>query len=312
LKFWLPKGWTHLRLSFELCLRPPTVFFNPAHEVPLGYRRSKIATTIHDVAFRHVPAVYSTANLRRQQWAVTRAVKKAQVIFSVSDATKRDLIEFYKAAPEKIQVAKNAPCPPSDNPTPVQTVMVRYGLTPQKYVLFLGRVESKKNPMTLLRAFEELKAKYGLGHPLKLVLAGSKGFGGEKVTAAIAESRMARDIVLPGYVPDADIPALLSQALCFALPSVGEGFGIPVLEAMAAGVPVLASDIPALREVGGDAALFLPARDITKWATAIDNLLTNQELINNLRDKGHVQVQQFSWTTTAKAIWSGLRTAARS
>jgi len=311
LGFWLPKGWTHLRLSLELSLRPPTVFFNPAHEIPLFHRRAKIATTIHDLAFRRVPAAYSATNLRRQEWAVKRAVNQAQIIFAVSAATKQDLIDFYHVPEDLVVVTHNAP---ADRPGPVtdtRDVMVKYGVTPGMYILFVGRLENKKNVVTLIRAFNELRRRYGAGHPLKLVLAGGLGHGGDEVMQVARSVESRADIVIPGYIPDRDFAGLVSQALCFAFPSWSEGFGMPVIEAMALGTPVIASDTPALKEVCGDAAVLVPPEDVGKWAVAIDHLLTNQTLRQQLHLKGLARATDFSWPATAEATWAGLRAAAR-
>jgi glycosyltransferase involved in cell wall biosynthesis len=310
LGFWLPKGWTHIRLSLELLVRPPDVFFNPAHEIPFFHRRVKIVTTVHDVVFRHVPAAYPPANLRRQEWAVKRIVKQAQTVLAVSEATKKDLIELYKMPAERIVATHLAPASGTGPRQEAAPVMRQYGLTPGMYVLFVSRVEAKKNPLTLVRAFIELKRRYGVGHPLKLVLAGSQGFDGEAAVRAAKASACANDIHFLGYVPDANIPALMENALCFAFPSLGEGFGIPVLEAMASGCPVVASDIPAIREVAGEAAMFVPPLDVTKWTVALDTMLVDQPRRQELSAKGRERVKSFSWDKTAAATWQALRATA--
>lgn len=311
LGFWFPKGWTHVRLSWELVWRPPDVFFNPAHEIPFWHRRAKILTTVHDVVFRHVPAAYSSANLRRQEWAVKRIARQAQLLLAVSEATKQDLVTFYHVPADKIIVTPLAPAHELTTIIPAQQVMQKYGLTPGMYVLYVGRVEAKKNPTTLIRAFCELRRRYGTGHPLKLVLAGSFGFGGDTAARVAKDSNCAPDIHFLGYVPDQDIPALMENALCFAFPSLGEGFGIPVLEAMALGVPVVASDLPVMREVGGEAALYAPPLDTAQWTVALDTLLINQERRAQLVASGQSRAKDFSWDQTATVTWRALRATAR-
>ncbi|MEK7183742.1 MAG: glycosyltransferase family 1 protein [Patescibacteria group bacterium] len=310
LRFWLPKGWTHVRLSRELLLHPPDVFFNPAHEIPMFHRRAKIMTTVHDVVFRHVPAAYPPANLRRQEWAVKRIVKQAQTILAVSEATKKDLIDIYKVPEERIVATHLAPASGLGPRNPAAQVMLKYDITPGMYILFVSRVEAKKNPVTLIRAFIELRRRYGVGHPLKLVLAGSQGFGGDEALQVAKVSNCVNDILFLGYVPDEDIPGLMENALCFAFPSLGEGFGIPVLEAMSAGAPVVASDIPAVREVAGDAAIFVPPLDIAKWTVALDTMLVDQKRREELSAKGRERVKAFSWEKTATATWKALRDTA--
>lgn len=311
LRFWLPKGWTHCRLSRELLLRPPDVFFNPAHEIPMFHRRAKIMTTVHDVVFRHAPSAYSASNLRRQEWAIKRIVKQAQTILTVSEATKKDLIEIYHVPEERLIVTSLAPASGQGAKTPAQQVMVKYDITPGMYVLFVSRIETKKNPVTLIRAFTELRRRYGVGHPLKLVLAGSNGFGADEALKVAKASNCVNDILFLGYVPDEDIPALMENALCFAFPSLGEGFGIPVLEAMQAGAPVVASDIPAVREVAGEAAIFAPPLDVAKWVVALDTMLIDQKKRELLTTKGYERVKAFSWDKTAQETWKALRATAR-
>lgn len=311
LKFWLPKGWTHLRLSAELLFRPPTIFFNPAHEIPLFHRHAKLVSTVHDVVFRHAPAAYSAKNLRRQEWAINRVAKQAQTILAVSQATKQDLIEFYKVKEERIVVTPLAPASEVKAVGATADIMRKYDLTPGMYVLCAGRVEAKKNPITLIRAFVELRRRYGIGHPLKLVLAGSLGFGGEEVVKIAKSSNCVNDIVFLGYVPDEDLPTLMGQALCFAFPSLGEGFGLPVLEAMATGVPVVASDLPVLHEAAGEAAMFVPALDVARWTVALDAMLIDQSRRVELSAKGRERVKQFSWDRTAALTWEALRQVVR-
>lgn len=311
LNFWLPKGWTHVRLSAELLLHPPEVFFNPAHEIPYFHRRAKIMTTVHDVVFRHVPAAYPVKNLKRQEWAIKRIVKQAKTILAVSETTKQDLMSIYKVPEARIIATHLAPASGLGAKQPADLVMRKYDVTPGMYVLFVSRVEAKKNPVTLIRAFIELRRRYGVGHPLKLVLAGSQGFGGDEALKVARASNCVNDILFLGYVPDEDIPALMEQALCFAFPSLGEGFGIPVLEAMSAGAPVVASDIPAVREVAGEAALFVPPLDVAKWTVALDTMLVDQKRRAELSAKGRERVTEFSWDKTAVATWQALRATAR-
>lgn len=310
LGFWLPKGWTHARLSFELLVRPPTIFFNPAHEIPLFHRHAKLVSTVHDVVFRHVPAAYSAKNLRRQEWAIKRVAKQAEVILAVSQATKQDLLEFYKVKEERIVVTPLAPTSEVKVAGATADIMRKYDLTPGMYVLCTGRVEAKKNPITLIRAFVELRRRYGIGHPLKLVFAGSLGFGGEEAVKIAKSSNCVNDIMFLGYVPDEDLPALMGQALCFAFPSLGEGFGLPVLEAMMAGVPVIASDLSVMHEVAGEAAMFVPTLDVARWTVALDAMLVDQPRRAELSTKGRTRVQEFTWDKTAALTWTALRKVA--
>ncbi|HRH32225.1 MAG TPA: glycosyltransferase family 1 protein [bacterium] len=310
LGFWLPKGWTHVRLSAELLMHPPDVFFNPAHEIPYLYRRAKVVTTVHDVVFRHAPAAYPAANLRRQEWAVKRIVKQAQAMLAVSEATKNDLIELYKVPAEKVTVTHLAPGGLGEAVSDAANTLRKYALTPGMYMMYVSRIEAKKNPQTLIRAFIELRRRYGVGHPLKLVLVGDPGFGGEDAKRLAQTSNCKDDILFLGYVPDAEVKGLLENALCFAFPSLGEGFGIPVLEAMVCGAPAVVSDLPVLHEVAGEAALFVPPLDVARWTVALDTMLIDQKRRAELVALGKERVKQFTWEKTATITWSVLRATA--
>ena len=310
LKYFLPKGWTHVRLSAELLLSPPDVFFCPAHEIPLLHRKCKIVTTVHDVVFRDVPTAYSPKLLRRQEWAVKRMVKQAETILTVSEATKQALIHHYKADEESVFPTLLAPTASVEKPTSAEEVLRKYSLTTGQYVLFVGRIETKKNPVSLVRAFLELKRRYGQGHPLILVMAGGMGYGGEEALRLAKSSAFAHDIRWLGYVPDQDVPELMRNALTFVFPSLGEGFGIPVLEAMSYGAPVITSDIPPMREVAAEAALFVPPLDVAHLTAAIERFMLEPQTVEEYRARGRERVSAFSWDTTAKATWDALRNTA--
>lgn len=307
LPFGMPKGWTHVRLSWELVRNPPDVLFVPGHEVPLFVsKKTKVVATVHDVAFRRVPSTYPPRARRRQEWAVRRAVKRATRLIAVSETTKRDLVELYGVNQEKISVTPLA----VDTTQFVMTegamrdILQRYRVAPGKYFFFVGRLEEKKNVAALVDAFAEMRRKLGVGHPVELLLAGTPGFGGERILRAVARATGVRTV---GFVPDADAAALMrgARALCF--PSLYEGFGLPILEGFAAGVPVIASDIPSSREVAGDAALFVAPDDVPGWTKAMERCLFGADVRATFIAKGNEQLQKFSWTATADATWNVLR-----
>ena len=181
---------------------------------------------------------------------------KATKLLAISEATKNDLVELAHADATKIVVTPLAVNASDFTVTPEQKseVLNRYRLSAGKYFLYVGRLETKKNVVTLLRAFAELKKDLGVGHPIELVLAGKWGYGEEAIKQTLAVNN--NGVRVLGFTPEEDLASLYSGALAFCFPSLYEGFGMPVLEAAAAGTPVIASDIPALREVMGDAAVF--------------------------------------------------------
>lgn len=309
LPFFLPKGWTHLRLGAELRLHPPSVFFMPAHEIPMiAPKKLPIVTTIHDVVFHHVPNAYDPSSKQRQELAAQHAIRKAEVLTVPSNATRDDLINEYHVAADRIVVTPLASTIPVIDES-ADDILRRAQIIDGQYVLYIGRIEKKKNVEQLVRAFALLKRSLGSTHPLKLVLAGTDGFGAENVRRAIDEEKMTDDVRMVGYVSDRDASLLLQHALCFAFPSKGEGFGIPILEAMEHGTPVIASYIPALAEVAGGAAVLVSPNDIAALANAIRLLMTDEKLRNEYRAKGKARAAEFSWDRCAATTFDALRAA---
>lgn len=310
LEFALPKGWTHLRLSWELFRNPPDVFFNPSHEIPAFVpKKTRVVSTVHDLAFLRFPVAYSPKGQRRQKIAIARAVKRADRLLAISEATKRDLTELVHADPTKIVVTPLAVNGGDFAVTSEkqEEVLQRYRLSPQRYLFYVGRLETKKNIVTLLRAFAELKRELGVGHPLELVLAGKWGYGAESIKQTLEVNNNGVHVL--GFTPQEDIVSLYSGALAFCFPSLYEGFGMPVLEAAAAGAPVIAADIPALREVMGDAALFVAPLDVTGWTTAMRRMVFESPLRAQCVEKGAARVAAYSWEQTANVTWWALQQA---
>ncbi|MFH1712151.1 MAG: glycosyltransferase family 1 protein [Patescibacteria group bacterium] len=307
---WPPKKvWTHARLSWELIRRTPNVFFTPAHEIPRFYRRTKIVSTVHDVAFCIVPEVYSETSRRRQEWAVKRAIREADHLITVSNTTKQDLESIYHVPSSKITATQLA-IEPDDfqvSEEKKRFVLQKYRLSRKKYFITIGRVEQKKNVLMLIDAFSEFKRSRPSDDPIELVFGGSVGFGEDVIMAKINASAVKESIKLLGYIPEEDLAGLVSGALAYVFPAHYEGFGIPALEAMAAEVPLIASDIPALREVAGEAAIFASPQSIGQWAGAMKKISDQEVDIDELVERGRERVGQFSWEKTAQKTWEVLR-----
>ncbi|MBU4315434.1 glycosyltransferase family 4 protein [Patescibacteria group bacterium] len=291
----IPKGWTHLRLSLELLLNPPSVFFSPAHEIPLFSRRTKIVNTIHDIAFVHVPEVYTFCAQVRQHWAVKRSMKRSAHILAVSQTTKDDLLNQYSIDPVKITVTRLG-VRLSDQKTVQKT---------KNHFFALGRVEKKKNIAFLIEVFEKFLEK-NPGKDVKLVLGGKMGDGSNSICQRIEGSPAKNNIVILGYVSDERMRDLMAESIAYVFPSSYEGFGLPALEAMSHCAPVIASDIPALREVCDKAALFASPTDHQEWLDALDKV-SNQDLRNELIRRGKERIKDFSWTDTAQKTLKVLR-----
>lgn len=301
----IARGWTHGGLSVELLRHSPDVVFVPGHEVPvLRRKKTKVVTTVHDVAFRRVAASYSPKDRMRQELAVKQAIMRADRLLTPSEATKLDLGEYYGVDFSRVTVTHLAPTLPRAEGD--ETIR-KYQLRPRQYFLFVGRLEAKKNVAELVRAFGLLKQRLGYGNPQMLVLAGAFGYGEDEIRLAIKESGCESDIRVLGYVADDELAEIMAGALTLVMPSKAEGFGIPVLEAMASGVPVIASDIPALTEVGGEAALYVRVNDMTSLLDAMQRMVFDGGLREVLIARGKERVSMFSWDACAKMTWEVLR-----
>ena len=311
LRWPIPRGWTHGRLSLEMLLWPPSVLFVPGHEVPM-FMRSSIAavTTVHDVAFKVLPDVYEPAAVRRQDIAVRRAIGRAQTLLVPSNATMNELVHEYHVDVKRIVVTPLAPTI-SVVDADADDVLRRYRIGDGQYIVAISRLEKKKNTLLLVRAFAALKRKLGHSHPLTLVLAGQFGFGEREIRRAITEEQVDDEVRLLGYVNDHDASALLRHARCFAFPSRAEGFGIPMLEAMAHGTPIIASNISSSIEVAGDAALLVSQNDISAFTRGLEPLVHDSALCERYRQAGFARVQAFSWDVCATETWKALRASIR-
>lgn len=312
---WKLPGWMRFRMSVELHRRPPNVFFVPSQGLPLlpwhNRKQHRVTfTTIHDVGFARMPELYDTSGRRRLIHATREAIRYATDLFVVSEFTKREVMDVYHVPEDRIVVtplAYDSSVFYRKEAADVDAVLARYRLG-RNFFLHVGRWERKKNLLTLLRAFEEFKSTRGMGDPFELVLVGKPGgFGYEEIKQWLRVSPARMSIRTLLHVPSEDTAALMNAATAFVFPSWYEGFGIPNLEALACGTPLLTSDIPAHREVVGDAAVFLPPEVPEAWAKAMHDLVLNASQRLELVEKGLRQVQKFSWDQTAGRTLDTLR-----
>lgn len=300
----LPRLWTHLRLGPASWRARPRVLFVPAHVVPLLHPPTVV--TIHDVGYRVFPEAH-TARRRLELEVTTRwSLRAARRVIAISHATKRDLVNWYGVDPDRITVThlglSTDFAPPAD-PQCVAAVRVRYGLVQRPYLLYIGTVQPRKN---LARVIEALANVLAAGYDLDLVLAGKRGWLSEPIERRASELGIADRVRFTGYVADADLPALLAGALAFVFPSLYEGFGIPVLEAMACGAPVITSTISSLPEVAGDAALLVDPLDPHAIAAAIMRVHDDAALRADLRQRGLARARQFTWEACARRTLEAL------
>ncbi|MFH1253760.1 MAG: glycosyltransferase family 1 protein [Candidatus Uhrbacteria bacterium] len=306
--------WQQLRVTWELWRRPPDIYFVPGQALPFFIaKKIKVATTIHDVGFARRPDLYPAAEVRRQRAATKRAVKRANVIFTPSEFTKNELINLFHARPEKVVVTPLAADVERFKPLSRETVEVvlnKYRLGYKNYLLFVGRVDRKKNPGVLLPAFEDLKKNMGQGDPLRLVFAGPAGHGFTELKVAAEKSTFKSFISFLDFVSTEDLSALINGAMVLLSPSWYEGFNLPLLEAAACGTPLIISDIQVHHEVVGQAAVFVPPNEPEKWLQVLTKAIREPALMAQLAESGLPLVKNFSWGKTAEmtfeALWKTL------
>lgn len=289
--------WTQIRLCLEVIKNKKIDnLFIPSHVMPIIYPENT-TITIHDVAFKRYPESYGRLSRWYLNWGTKFAVKHAKTIIVPSSTTKDDLIKFYKADYQKIHVIPLGYKSVKRTDEKFRASRLNhYSLQPKKYFLFIGRVETKKNIQTLIKAFQPISKEFP---DIKLVLAGKTGVGGD----AILKSAKSEKIIATGYITDADKEALLMNCLCFVFPSLFEGFGLPLLEAMDASAPIIASKIPTSYEIAKQNALFFKPFDVDMLAHFMQMMINDK----NLKDKmiaNHAEtLKKYMWKNCAKETY---------
>lgn len=298
-----PRLWTHLRLAWEMLTSPPDVLFVPAHVLPLLHPARSVVT-VHDLGYLRYPHLHPAAARRYLHWGTRFSARAASRVIADSEATRDDLIAFYNIAPLKIVVAYPAGAEglaPVTDSARLAAVQRRYG-TGDRYFIYVGTLQPRKNLETLLRAYAHLLSKGTLPPEARLVLAGRPGWMSEGILRLARSEALREQVILPGYVAPEDLPALLSGALAFVLPSWSEGFGLPLLEAMACGAPIICSNAASLPEVAGDAALLFDPADMAALAQAMQRLAYDEALRDDLKQRGMARLQAFSWERCAEQV----------
>lgn len=283
------KLWTQFRLPFELYFgdNKPDVFFSPSHYGP-RFSPMQNAISIMDLSYVHYSGLFNKSDLYQLTSWTRYSAKKANKIFTISLASKNDIIREYKLPEDRVVVTY---------PGVKKTLLMRKDKFNFDYILFVGTLQPRKNIVRLVDAFSRIAPK----HPnLKLLIVGKKGWLYDEILKAPAKYNVESDVKFLDFVEDSKMQNLYKDALCFVLPSLYEGFGLPVLEAMKSGCPVLLSDISSLPEAGGDAALYFKPEDPQDIANKIDKVISDPKLRESMVKKGYSQVKKFSWEKTAK------------
>jgi len=310
-----PRLWTQGGLALECLKRPPDVLFIPAHTLPV-IRKSDLKTvvTIHGLEYEYLPEYYKFPQSLYLNKSTEYAVRQADRLIAVSKWTKSQLVERLGADKKKIKViyegigerflkAKEY----GVNKKMMRQVKYKYGLK-DKYILFVGTIQPRKNLERLIEAFSLLttrttstKTDFG-----ELVIAGKWGWMYEEIKKAPEKYGIENRVKFIGRVAEADLAGVYAGAELFVWPSLMEGFGLPVLEAMMMGVPVVTSNRGALPEVVGKAGLQIDPEKVEELAKAMELVMENKELREGLVEKGYGNVKRFSWEKAAKETWQVL------
>ncbi len=300
---WLARLWYRLRLPLpiENWTGPLALFHATDFVLPPLKRGTGAIVTIHDLSFVREPETVMPGMLAHLNRWVPRSVERAEHVIAVSETTRQDLIELYQTPPEKITTLYHgvaAEFKPVKVPEKLAAVRQKYGLGKRPFVLSLGTIQPRKNYRRLIEAFAQLDPAFSL------VIGGGKGWRDEAIFAQVTRLGLEQRVHFPGFIADADLPALYSAATLFALPSLYEGFGLPLLEAMACGTPVISSNQSSLPEVVGSAGLLVNPREVTAIAEAMSKVLTDADLHQQLSQAGLKQATKFSWDKTASRLLS--------
>ncbi|MEK6813475.1 MAG: glycosyltransferase family 1 protein [Nitrospirota bacterium] len=291
--------WEHAVLPYRLRKAGADIFHGPAFLIPFRSPTFRTVVTVHDlVVFLHpetVPRRYSLY----MKWLVRMAVRRADRIIAVSECTRLDLMNILGVDSSRIVVIPEAAGPEFGPPGPerVESVLNRYNIN-GRYLLHVGNLEPKKNLPRVIRAFDRVKRMPG-GADLSLVIAGKKGWLYDEIFRT-ANAVSANAIRFLGYVPRDEMAAIYAGASCFVFPSIYEGFGLPVLEAMACGTPVVTSNISSMPEVAGRAAVLVDPYDEESIASGILAVVSDPSLQSTLRREGILRSRTFSWDRAAR------------
>ncbi len=303
---WLARIWqrAQLPLPVEAFTGLVDLFHATDFVLPPTLPRSRSLLTVHDLSFIRVPDAASPSLRRYLEAVVPRSVERADHVLADSQVTKDDLIEIYRTPPDKISVLYSAVDGRFGRVTDemaLQEVLNRHNLKELKYVLSVGTVQPRKNYSGAIRALSKIRDQ---GIDLHYAVAGGRGWLEDEMYRSIRETAMEDRVHILGFVPDEDLPALYSGARALLAVSLYEGFGLPVLEAMACGTPVITSNLSSLPEVAGDAGILVDPLDTEAISDAIMRLLTDAALRQQLVAAGFEHVKRFSWASAASQLKS--------
>ncbi|MEM8857347.1 MAG: glycosyltransferase family 1 protein [Chloroflexota bacterium] len=302
---WLYRIW--YRLRFPLPVQTFTgrldLFHSPDFVLPPIAGNIPSLLTVHDLSFLHYPHTFTPALVNYLNRVVPWSVKRATHILADSVATQNDLVELWGTPAEKITVLYSGVhqrFQEIKDHQELDQVRTKYGLGSNPYILAVGTVQPRKNYQMLIQAFAKIADRL----PHSLIITGGKGWLFDEILAEVEAQNLIGRVVFTGFVDDEDLSAIYSAAEVLAFPSLYEGFGLPILEAMACGTPVINSDASCLPEVAGEATIQLTPHSIDEWSGKLAQLLEDKVLQDQLKMKGKAQAEKFSWGKSAEQLLS--------
>lgn len=328
LNWHFPFLWTQVRLSWEMLVHRPKILFVPAHTLPRIHPRKSIVT-VHDIGFERERKLYEqdkmgpeSATGRRiinllvkfftwgkyeanildyHSWSARFALKHAKKIITVSNFSKKEIREIYNEKGDKIKVVHNGfnkgLYKKQDNKKEIIRILHKYDID-SPYIFYVGKLGKKKNIPALIEAYSIMREENKeINH--KLILVGDASHGYDEVEYQIREFNLDDEVIKTGWIPEVDMPYIYNGARAFIFPSHYEGFGIPLLQAMACGTPIAASSVAAISEVAGDAAILFNPKDVMSMAKAMAQVILDNELRQRLIKKGFKRIEKFSWEKCA-------------
>jgi glycosyltransferase involved in cell wall biosynthesis len=293
-------GWMQFRAAAALESLQPDVAHFTNGMIPWSPPSATIVT-VHDMSLRLYPRCHPIRRLLLNRPLMHVAIRQASSIVTVSESARRDLLRFHGIPADRVSVVHEAASPafrPINDRDRLEDVRARYGL-PQRFILYVGTIEPRKNLTRLMTAFAAARRA---GIPQHLVCVGPYGWSSNALSGHITKLGIEQAVHFTGYLPFEHLPAIYNLGDFFVFPSLYEGFGLPVVEAMASGLPVLTSNSSSLGEIAGDAAVTIDPTDTDALIAAMRQLATDGELRRQLSERGLQRARSFSWTQTAREM----------
>lgn len=303
--------WSQIFLPARLNLkRDIDVFFTPAHYAP-RLCPVPMVVTIHDLSYFYYPEEFLKKDLYKLENWTKYSVQKASKIIAVSQNTKKDLSKFYRVPDNKIRVIYNGYEKISRNSdlrikNYELNKNLKFRINNSNYILYVGTLQPRKNVAMLIRAFNKFLQS---NSKFKLVIVGRKGWLYKNIFELVRKLKIEKDVIFTDYIPDAELVELYRNAFCFVLPSLYEGFGITILEAMNYGCPVLSSNVSSLPEIGGNACLYFNPKNEKELLKKLNEIKNDDSLREQLKKKGKDQIKKFSWQKCADETLEVIRSA---